>query len=128
MHILSALLVCCALAVGEQPPIFDVHLHADSPDHWPQGRIKACPGDRAKTWPAIDPRSAHVTPDDLEDCPNPVYSLESEQAVLAETRRLMEKYNISGSVSGPGPAGGPQVWQQNNYRTALTIPRCSSPF
>jgi len=28
---------------------------------------------------------------------------------------------------GPGPAGGPQVWQQNNYRTALTDPTLLEP-
>jgi predicted TIM-barrel fold metal-dependent hydrolase len=208
MKLLLVTVGVTGLALAQQPPIFDVHLHADSPANWPLTKIKACPGDKAKTWPAFDPRSTTTKPDDIEDCPNPVYSLETEQAVIAETKRLILKYNIRGSVSGseelvakykkelgermvpaiyiekpghppverirelinskqirvigevaiqyegvspddpsfepywalaeeldipvgihigPGPAGGPHVWKQKDYRVRLTDPALLEP-
>jgi len=50
---------------------------------------------------AADPRSNRITPDDLEDCPNPIYALQTDTEVFETTKRLMEKYNITGVVSGP---------------------------
>jgi hypothetical protein len=82
-----------ALAAAQQmPPIIDVHMHASSADGFGALGIKACPGDVAKTWPAADPRSSRTTPDDLEDCPNPIYALRTDAEVFEATKRLMRKY------------------------------------
>jgi uncharacterized protein len=100
---ISALLLFSAIVAGgqEPPPIIDVHMHALPVTAFGAIGIKACPGDVAKTWPAADPRSTRINPDDLEDCPNPNYAVKTDEEVLSDTRRMMEKYNITGIVSGP---------------------------
>jgi hypothetical protein len=48
----------------------------------------------------MNPGRRDTTRDSLEDCPNPIYAARTDEEVLETTRRLMEKYNITGVVSG----------------------------
>ena len=95
------LLTSAAQLSAAPPPIIDMHMHAAPVESFGMVGIKACPGDVSKTWPAVDPRDSTVTPDDLEDCPNPDYALESDDEVYEVTKQLMEKHNITGVLSGP---------------------------
>jgi uncharacterized protein len=102
MRILMLLFLPLVAAVCQAPPpVIDVHMHAGPAKGFGALGIKACPGDVAKTWPAVDPRSTRTTPDDLEDCPNPIYSLKTDSEVFETTKRLMQKFNITGVLSGP---------------------------
>ena len=102
MKTLALLLFSAIIAAGQEPPpVIDVHMHSLPVTAFGAVGIKACPGDVAKTWPAVDPRSTRTTPGDLEACPNPSYAVKTDDEVLSETRRMMEKYNITGIVSGP---------------------------
>ena len=102
MKIPALLLFSAIIAAGQEPPpIIDVHMHSLPVTAFGAVGIKACPGDVARTWPAVDPRSAGITTADLEDCPNPSYSVKTDEEVFSGIRRMMEKYNITGIVSGP---------------------------
>lgn len=95
-------LAAAASAFCQAPPIIDVHLHAQPVTAFGPIGIKACPGNVAKTWPPADPRSSSVSPDSLEECPNPIYAAKTDGEVFEATRRLLEKFNITGVLSGQG--------------------------
>jgi len=83
MKIPALLLFSAIVAAGQKPPpIIDVHMHALPVTAFGTIGIKACPGDVAKTWPAGDPRAPKITPDDLEDCPNPNYAVKSDERCI----------------------------------------------
>lgn len=79
-------------------PIIDMHMHALSVTAFGKNR-EFCPGDIRKTFPGVDP-STEFTQQDLEECPNPLLPPESDDALLNETLRMMERYNITGVLIG----------------------------
>lgn len=79
--------------------IIDMHVHALSANHFGGVGLKVCPGNVQKTFPAADPR-AKITTDDLEDCPNPLYSAKTDEEVLRLTKLYGDRYNIKGVASG----------------------------
>jgi len=79
--------------------IIDMHMHALSANHFGGVGLKVCPGNVQETFPAADPR-AKITTDDLEDCPNPLYSPKTDEEVLRRTKLYIERYNIKGVASG----------------------------
>lgn len=84
-----------------RPPIIDVHMHAQPVTAFGRVGLRTCPGDLNKTWPAANPGSRAVTTDDLEHCSNPIYGKKTDAENLEAVKRVMEKYNITGVVSGP---------------------------
>jgi predicted TIM-barrel fold metal-dependent hydrolase len=94
-------MAACVVLGQVPPPILDVHMHAEPVDHFGPLGLKACPGDVSKNWPAANPGLLSVKTDDLEDCPNPIYAKKTDAEVFETTKRLIEKYNITGVVSGP---------------------------
>lgn len=84
---------------AQRPPIIDMHMHAERAAEFGTVGLKACPGDVRKTFPAADPREV-VPSDQLEDCPNPIYAPKTDAGVFEATRALIEKYNLTGVVSG----------------------------
>ncbi len=98
MKILVLLIFSVIVAAGQEPPpIIDVHMHALPVTAFGAVGIKACPGDVAKTWPAVDPRSTRITPGDLESCPNPSYAVKTDAATFAQ-RRLWSGAAINESL------------------------------
>ena len=79
-------------------PIIYMHMHAISVTAFGENR-EFCPGDIRKTFPGIDP-STEFTQQDLEECPNPLLPPESDQALLDQTLRIMEEYDITGVLIG----------------------------
>lgn len=90
-----------AAALCQPPPIIDVHLHAESVKEFGAIGVATCPGDAGKTWPAANPGSRSVTKANLEACPNPIRGSLTDEELLAATKALTEKYNITGVLSGP---------------------------
>lgn len=81
-------LAAAASAFCQAPPIIDVHLHAQPLTAFGPIGIKACQDNVAKTWPPADPRSSSVSPDSLEECPNPIYTakVRDHQAFAGEVQ------------------------------------------
>jgi predicted TIM-barrel fold metal-dependent hydrolase len=98
-----ALSLGCAVSgvaqkTNERPRIIDMHMHAIPVDAFGPGR-EFCPGDRWKTFPAIDP-SRDFTQRDLENCPNPLRPPGSDEALLRESVEMMKRFNMTGVLIG----------------------------
>lgn len=93
-------LLSVAAAFCQPPPIIDVHLHAEPVNEFGEIGLATCPGDAGKSWPAANPGSRSVTRASLEACPNPIRASRTDEELLAATKALLEKYNITGVLSG----------------------------
>ena len=73
-------------------------MHAVPVDLFGQDR-EFCPGDRWKTFLGADP-SRDPPQRELEDCPNPRRPPTSDEALLNQTLRMMERFNIKAVLAG----------------------------
>lgn len=86
-------------------PIIDMHLHALPADHLGPPPLAMC---SPMPFPAWDPErpygevlmALHKNP----PCAEPVWSPESDEAMMDETIKVMERLNIYGMLSGVEPA------------------------
>ncbi|MDH3222686.1 MAG: amidohydrolase [Gemmatimonadota bacterium] len=110
---LSALLIVMAVseARGQEapPPIIDVHLHAQSATSQGPPPLALCLP--MTGWPAVQ-RGASWPARFMEaqkepDCPDPIWSPESDVELLERTLEIMERRNVIGITSGSQL----QVWQ-----------------
>ena len=104
-----------------QPRIIDMHMHAIAVDSFGQNR-EFCPGDKWKTFPAIDPSREDVEQRELEDCPNPLRPPESDQALLEESLDMMNRFNMTGVLIGEIP----EVTRWRNAAPELFTPALPS--
>ncbi|MGZ8371314.1 MAG: amidohydrolase family protein, partial [Caulobacteraceae bacterium] len=94
---LAALVAAPAFAAG-RPPIIDMHLHASRVPAIP---VPICTGDQPIVFPAIDPKQP-IDPDRLMQCPRPLYSPKTNDALMRRSLDMLRAYNIRrGVISGP---------------------------
>lgn len=85
-------------------PILDVHLHAVPADHLGSSPLAVCTPMPSPAW---DParlyaeqfRRLHKDP----PCEDPVWSAETDEELMNEAIKVMERLNIIGVLSGPEP-------------------------
>lgn len=81
-------------------PIIDMHLHAFTLD-FAKG-VPACTGDQTPIQPTIDPKSP-FDPSALGDCPKPVLSPASDEALMGESLAMLKSLNIRRAVTAGAP-------------------------
>lgn len=95
----------CPTAWAEEapPPIIDVHLHALPADHQGPPPLALCapavgypPVERGSDWP-----EAFMAVQKDPPCEDPVWSPETDEAVMEQTLAILERHNIVGITSGP---------------------------
>jgi predicted TIM-barrel fold metal-dependent hydrolase len=86
-----------AIAQQAGEPIIDMHLHAFTLD-FAKG-VPACTGDQKPLQPTIDPR-APFDAAVLGDCPRPLLSPVSDEALMRESLAMLKKLNIRRAVTG----------------------------
>jgi predicted TIM-barrel fold metal-dependent hydrolase len=110
--IASLVLGCaaCATAPGEQappaarrPPVIDMHLHAKSLDPGPPTAVCTPLDPPAPLWDQRRP-FAEVYAEMIQSpaCEDPVWSPESDEALMRETIAAMERANVVGVLGGVG--------------------------
>lgn len=84
-------------------PIIDVHMHAYAADAMGPPPLAICaPFERWPTWDQRQPYGAQWgAMAKNPTCANPVWSAESDEALLQQTLEVMERHDIVGVVSGP---------------------------
>ena len=99
-----AALLLLPLAAGAQdrPPILDVHLHAYGAAAQGPPPVALCaPFEAFPTW---DPAKPYAPTFEAmmqgEGCDSPLWSPETDEALLAETVAAMERFNVFGVLSG----------------------------
>lgn len=100
--LISILLLTAPLA-AETParprPIIDMHLHALPAQGWPGGPTVICPGEE---FAAFDPREKWDPDHWWDSCPHPLYPVATDEELLREILRAMDRYNIVlAATSGP---------------------------
>jgi uncharacterized protein len=78
-------------------PVIDMHLHAFTLD-FAKG-VPACTGDQKPLQPTIDPRAA-FDPSVLGECPRPLLSPSTDEALMRESLAMLKKFNIRRAVAG----------------------------
>lgn len=87
-----------AATAQTRPPIIDMHLHAHSlADYGGGGNV--CTNDQTITFPGVDPLQA-ITLDKVFSCLHPLPAPSSDEAVMADSLALLERYNIVAVTSG----------------------------
>lgn len=88
----------------DRPPILDVHLHAVPADHHGPPPVAMCtplefpPWDPSRPFPEVF--GAHYSD---PPCSDPVWSPETDEAMIEQMVEVMERLNIVGVLSGPEP-------------------------
>lgn len=99
---LLTLLATFPLLAQDRPPIIDMHLHALAADAQGPPPLGMCtPISPMPTWDPAQPLGAVL----LEmfkhpPCDDPVWSPESDEALMTETLEVLDRLNIIGVVSG----------------------------
>ena len=101
--VLLALCVPLHATAQERPPIIDMHLHALAADDNGPPPMALCvpflsylpPLDPMQSWVEVF-MAAVRNP----SCPDPIWSPETEEALLAETVAVVERFNLVGVLSG----------------------------
>ena len=97
------LIVFAAPAYSEEPlPIIDMHVHALPADVYGPPPVAMCAP--FETFPAWDPAQPYgalfMAMQKQPPCENPVWSPETDEAVMTETVEIMQRRNIVGVLSG----------------------------
>jgi uncharacterized protein len=101
--LLLLLLVTPAFA-QERPPILDVHLHAVPADHHGPPPVAMCTPMERRAWDPSRPYGElFVALNADPPCPDPVWSPETDEAMIDQMIEVMERLNIVGVLSGPEP-------------------------
>lgn len=101
---LVGLAALTASAAAQPAPVLDMHLHASAADDNGPPPLALCVPMLAYT-PPFDPRTdwvASVIASFYDPpCPDPIWSPETDQALITETVAAMEQRNVIGVVGGP---------------------------
>lgn len=103
--LLAALFALAAPAAGaaqERPPIIDMHMHAYHADDMGPPPLAICaPFESWPTWDQRQPYGAQFTQMFKNPtCANPIWSGESDEALMEASIAAMERHNIIAVVSG----------------------------
>ncbi|MGH7539821.1 MAG: amidohydrolase family protein [Gemmatimonadota bacterium] len=92
-----------ALTAQARPPVIDVHLHALAADAQGPPPLGLCfqpeelpLGDASRPWPELFMAWQKDPP-----CDDPVWSPESDEALMRETLDALRRLNVTGVLSGP---------------------------
>lgn len=99
---LLLVLPAASFATQETPPIIDMHLHALAADHQGPPPVAICsPIDPFPAWDPAEPYGKTFM-GMLKDppCDDPIWSPETDAALMKETIKVLERLNIYGVLSG----------------------------
>jgi uncharacterized protein len=96
------------LGQSKQPPVIDMHIHAEPLSEFGGGELSACAADEKTIFPAIDPKRTFKLQDVLK-CKNPIKASASDEKLLAETLAMFKRYNIKRAVTA-GPLDLVSKW------------------
>lgn len=84
-------------------PILDMHMHALAADAMGPPPLAICaPFEQWPTWDQRQPYGAQfMTVSKDPTCANPVWSAETDEALMRRTIEVMERRNVIGVLSGP---------------------------
>ncbi len=126
----SSLVVAVPVLAQDGLPILDVHLHADAADAQGPPPLGMCvPIQEFPAWdPAVPYGSIFMGMMKEPPCEDPVWSPETDDAVLAETLEVMERRNVFGVLSGsPDRVGRWMEAGPGRFTPALRFSLASSP-
>ncbi|MGH9794113.1 MAG: amidohydrolase family protein, partial [Candidatus Acidiferrales bacterium] len=83
-----------------RPLIIDMHLHATSLAEFGPTPPKVCAGGEDIVFPGWDPRGKPLKVDTAKSCASPVTAPATEEQLLRQTLRMLERYNIRAVTSG----------------------------
>lgn len=97
-------LLPAGLAGQEVPPIIDMHLHAGTADEYGPPPLGLCTP-MLEYAPEMQPgqswEEAFIEAFENPTCPDPIWSPESDDALMRETIAALETHNVVGVLSGP---------------------------
>jgi uncharacterized protein len=107
----KAAILCLALcllpasaAAQQRLPILDMHLHALAADQQGPPPLAMCTPMPVPAWDPSRPwGETFMALQETPPCPDPVWSPETDEELLAQTIEVMDRLNIIGVVSGPEP-------------------------
>jgi uncharacterized protein len=93
-----------SLYAQERLPIIDMHLHAMPADAQGPPPLAMCTPMQFPVWDQNRPYAeAFMYMQKAPECPDPVWSPETDEEIMAQTIEVMERLNITGVLSGNEP-------------------------
>jgi uncharacterized protein len=104
MVCLTLCLLSAAAAAQQRLPILDMHLHAMVADQQGPPPLAMCTPMPIPAWDPDRPwGETFMALQKKPPCPDPVWSPETDEELMAQTIEVMERLNIVGVLSGPEP-------------------------